>query len=91
MGKGVVSDTDVHCVAPARTTALQYADVIVLFGARLNWMLHFGRAPRFDPNVKIIQVCKLVLDLRARSVEDSLTNRPQAPSNFVFNSDKSLE
>lgn len=56
MGKGVVSDTDEHCVAPARSAALQKADVIVLFGARLNWILHFGRSPRFNPNVKIIQV-----------------------------------
>lgn len=56
MGKGVVDDHDPHCVSPARTTALQHADTILLLGARLNWMLHFGRPPRFDPNVKIIQV-----------------------------------
>ena len=30
--------------------------MIFLVGARLNWMLHFGKHPRFDPNVKIIQV-----------------------------------
>ncbi|KAJ9581741.1 hypothetical protein L9F63_003918 [Diploptera punctata] len=56
MGKGVVDDHDVHCVSSARTTALQHADTILLLGARLNWMLHFGRPPRFDPHVKIIQV-----------------------------------
>ncbi|KAK3927979.1 2-hydroxyacyl-CoA lyase 1 [Frankliniella fusca] len=56
MGKGVVSDMDEHCVAPARSAALQKADVIILFGARLNWILHFGRAPRFSQNVKIVQV-----------------------------------
>jgi 2-hydroxyacyl-CoA lyase 1 len=58
MGKGVVADNDVHCVSAARTTSLQYADTILLLGARLNWILHFGRPPRFDPNVKIIQVCE---------------------------------
>ncbi|XP_063053992.1 2-hydroxyacyl-CoA lyase 1 [Engraulis encrasicolus] len=56
MGKGVVPDTHTHCVAAARSRALQGADVIVLFGARLNWMLHFGSAPRFNTHVKIIQV-----------------------------------
>lgn len=56
MGKGVVPDTDSHSVAPARTMALQKADVILLLGARLNWILHFGRAPRFAEDVKIIQV-----------------------------------
>ena len=35
---------------------LREADVILLIGARLNWILHFGRPPRFDPNVKVIQV-----------------------------------
>ena len=56
MGKGVVDDYDSHCVSPARTTVLQQADTILLLGARFNWMLHFGRPPRFDPQVKIIQV-----------------------------------
>lgn len=36
--------------------ALLQADVIVLLGARLNWILHFGFPPRFSPHVKIIQV-----------------------------------
>ena len=39
-----------------RSLALQKADVILLLGARLNWILHFGKPPRFDPDVKIIQV-----------------------------------
>ncbi|XP_063537099.1 2-hydroxyacyl-CoA lyase 1 isoform X1 [Cydia strobilella] len=56
MGKGVVPDTSMQCVSTARTQALLKADVILLLGARLNWMLHFGQTPRFDPKVKIIQV-----------------------------------
>lgn len=56
MGKGVVSDKDSRCVAPARSKALSQADVILLLGARLNWILHFGRPPRFSPDVKILQV-----------------------------------
>lgn len=36
--------------------ALSEADVIFLFGARLNWILHFGKPPRFKADVKIIQV-----------------------------------
>lgn len=56
MGKGVVPDMDPHSVAPARTMALQKADVILLLGARLNWILHFGRSPRYADDVKVIQV-----------------------------------
>lgn len=36
--------------------ALKEADVILLLGARLNWILHFGKPPRFSASVKIIQV-----------------------------------
>ncbi|MBJ18268.1 MAG: oxalyl-CoA decarboxylase [Deltaproteobacteria bacterium] len=56
MGKGVVDDEHALSVAPARGLALQDADVVVLLGARLNWIMHFGLPPRFDANVKTIQV-----------------------------------
>ena len=41
------------------TRALQFADVIVLFGARLNWILHFGLPPRYRADVKFIQVLRV--------------------------------
>lgn len=66
MGKGVVPDTASQCVSSARTLALQKADVVLLLGARLNWILHFGRAPRYDEKVKIIQV-----DLCAEELHNS--------------------
>ena len=56
MGKGVVPDDHPLSVAPARTAALQNADVIFLMGARLNWILHFGKAPRYREDVKVIQL-----------------------------------
>ncbi|KAM9230884.1 2-hydroxyacyl-CoA lyase 1 isoform 1-T1 [Leptosomus discolor] len=56
MAKGVVPDNHPNCVAAARSTALQHADVIILLGARLNWILHFGLPPRFRQDVKVIQL-----------------------------------
>ncbi|XP_012587650.1 PREDICTED: 2-hydroxyacyl-CoA lyase 1 isoform X1 [Condylura cristata] len=56
MGKGVVPDNHPNCVGAARSRALQFADVIVLLGARLNWILHFGLPPRYQPDVKFIQI-----------------------------------
>ncbi len=56
MGKGVVPDSNSLSVAAARSTALREADVILLLGARLNWMLHFGQPPRFRPDVRILQL-----------------------------------
>uniref|UniRef100_A0A667ZTG9 2-hydroxyacyl-CoA lyase n=1 Tax=Myripristis murdjan TaxID=586833 RepID=A0A667ZTG9_9TELE len=58
MGKGVLPDNHPNCVAAAQFSppALLQADVVLLLGARLNWILHFGLPPRFDPHVKVIQV-----------------------------------
>src|SRR2546430_9951496 len=56
MGKGVLPDTHPLSVGAARSHALQNADVVVLMGARLNWIMHFGLPPRFDKNVRIIQL-----------------------------------
>ncbi|RUS23451.1 hypothetical protein BC937DRAFT_86136 [Endogone sp. FLAS-F59071] len=56
MGKGLVPDIHPLCVAAARSKAIAEADVVLLLGARLNWILHFGSAPRFNHSVKFIQV-----------------------------------
>jgi 2-hydroxyacyl-CoA lyase 1 len=56
MGKGVMPDDHPLSVAAARTLALQQADVIFLMGARLNWIFHFGQAPRFAKDVRVIQL-----------------------------------
>ncbi|KAH7693615.1 Thiamine pyrophosphate enzyme, partial [Aphelenchoides avenae] len=55
-GKGVVPDNHPQSVAPARSLALKEADLILLVGARLNWILHFGLPPRFRQGVKIVQI-----------------------------------
>jgi 2-hydroxyacyl-CoA lyase 1 len=56
MGKGVVPDDHELSIAPARSLALGEADVILLIGARLNWILHFGMPPRFNKDVRILQI-----------------------------------
>ncbi|KAJ2747450.1 hypothetical protein H4S06_005133 [Coemansia sp. BCRC 34490] len=54
MGKGVVPDAHPLNVSSARSAALRGADVVLLLGARVNWLLHFGR--RFSPAAQIIQI-----------------------------------
>jgi len=56
MGKGVMDDNHPLSVGAARSHALKEADVIFLMGARLNWILHFGLPPRFNKDVRIIQL-----------------------------------
>lgn len=78
MGKGVVPDTAEQCVQPARSLALQQADVILLLGARLNWMLHFGRSPRYAADVKVIQV-----DLCAEEMHNSVRSEVAVQSDLL--------
>lgn len=56
MGKGVVADAHPANTASARSTALKEADVVLILGARLNWILHFGDAPKWLPAAQFIQV-----------------------------------
>lgn len=69
MAKGLLPDTHPLCISPARSTALQSANVILLLGARLNWILHFGLPPRFAKDVKFMQV-----DICPEECFHSLTN-----------------
>jgi 2-hydroxyacyl-CoA lyase 1 len=56
MGKGILPDSHPHNTASARSTALKLADVVLVLGARLNWILHFGDTPKWNSNARIIQV-----------------------------------
>ncbi|CAO3653401.1 unnamed protein product [Cunninghamella echinulata] len=56
MGKGVISDHHPLCVSAARSKALKEADVVLLVGARLNWILHYGKSPKWADSVKYIHI-----------------------------------
>src|SRR5471030_541186 len=43
MAKGLLPDTHPQCVGAARSTVLKDADVVMLIGARLNWLLSHGK------------------------------------------------
>lgn len=56
MAKGVVPDDSPASAASARSFTLGQADVVLLIGARLNWMLSNGESPLFSEDAKFIQV-----------------------------------
>jgi 2-hydroxyacyl-CoA lyase 1 len=56
MGKGVLPDSHPSNTASARSAALKSADVVLILGARLNWILHFGEEPKWNSNAKFVQV-----------------------------------
>jgi oxalyl-CoA decarboxylase len=43
MGKGLLPDTHPQCAGAARSTVLVQSDVVLLIGARLNWLLSHGK------------------------------------------------
>lgn len=56
MAKGLLPDNHPQSVAAARSLALREADVVMLVGARLNWLLGHGEAPQWNPDAKFIQI-----------------------------------
>ncbi|KAJ4988026.1 benzaldehyde lyase [Stagonosporopsis vannaccii] len=56
MGKGVVPDSHPQNVSSARSAAMKAADVVLILGARLNWIMHYGEAPKWSAQARFIQV-----------------------------------
>jgi oxalyl-CoA decarboxylase len=56
MAKGLLPDEHPQSAAAARSYVIGNADVVLVAGARLNWLLSHGRAPLWNENAKLIQV-----------------------------------
>src|SRR3979490_1179537 len=57
MAKGLLSDLHPQCAGAARSTVLKDADVVMLIGARLNWLLSHGKGKTWgEAPKKFIQV-----------------------------------
>ncbi|HKM87981.1 MAG TPA: oxalyl-CoA decarboxylase, partial [Xanthobacteraceae bacterium] len=53
MAKGLLPDTHPLCAGAARSTVLKDADVVMLIGARLNWLLSHGKGKTWgEPHSK---------------------------------------
>jgi len=57
MAKGLLPDTHPQCAGAARSTVLKDSDVVMLIGARLNWLLSHGKGKAWgDQPKKFIQI-----------------------------------
>ena len=56
MAKGLLPDNHPQSAAAARSLVLAQADVVMLIGARLNWLLGHGKAPQWSPTTRYVQV-----------------------------------
>ena len=72
MGKGVLPDSHPLNTASARSAALKNADVVLLLGSRLNWILHFGDTPKWNPNANFIQADIAADEIGRNSSDPSL-------------------
>ncbi|WP_286078468.1 oxalyl-CoA decarboxylase [Duncaniella freteri] len=55
MAKGLMPDAGPLSALSCRSTIMQKADVVMIIGARLNWMLPFGKG-KWNPDMKFIQL-----------------------------------
>lgn len=69
MAKGLMPDEGPLSALSCRSTIMKEADVVVIIGARLNWLLSFGHG-KWSPDTKFIQ-----LDVDPQEID---VNRPIA-------------
>ena len=55
MAKGLMPDEGPLSALACRSTIMEKADVVVVIGARINWMLSFGRG-KWNPDMKFVQL-----------------------------------
>jgi oxalyl-CoA decarboxylase len=68
MAKGLLSDMHPQCAGAARSTVLKDSDVVMLIGARLNWLLSHGKGKTWgEAPKKFIQV-----DIEPREMDSNV-------------------
>ncbi len=69
MAKGLLPDTHPLSAAAARSTVLADSDVVMLIGARLNWLLSHGKGRQWGPagSKKFIQI-----DIEPREMDSNV-------------------
>ncbi|MDU9005720.1 oxalyl-CoA decarboxylase [Sedimentitalea todarodis] len=69
MAKGLLPDTHPQCAAAARSMALKDSDVVVMLGARINWLLSHGKGKQWgEPGgKKFIQI-----DINAEEMDSNV-------------------
>ena len=55
MAKGLLPDNGQYSALSCRSTIMEQSDVVLVLGARINWMLSFGKG-KWNPDMNFIQV-----------------------------------
>ena len=67
MAKGILPDTHPQCAGAARSLVLKESDVVMLIGARLNWLLSQGKGKPWGGKKQFIQV-----DIEPREMDSNV-------------------
>ncbi len=68
MAKGLLPDTHSQCAGAARSLVLKDSDVVIMMGARLNWLLSHGKGKNWgDAPKKFVQ-----LDIEPREMDSNV-------------------
>jgi oxalyl-CoA decarboxylase len=67
MAKGILPDTHPQCAGAARSLVLRESDVVMLIGARLNWLLSQGKGKAWGGRKKFIQI-----DIEPKEMDSSV-------------------
>jgi oxalyl-CoA decarboxylase len=68
MAKGLLPDTHPQCAGAARSTVLKESDVVLLVGARLNWLLSHGKGKTWgEARKQFVQI-----DIEPREVDSNV-------------------
>jgi len=69
MAKGLLPDTHPQCASAARSLALKESDVVIMVGARLNWLLSHGKGKQWgEPGSKrFVQI-----DISAEEIDSNV-------------------
>src|SRR5215211_3483206 len=69
MAKGLLPDTHPQCAGAARSTVLAGSDIVMLIGARLNWLLSHGKGKTWGPphSKRFIQI-----DIEPREIDSNV-------------------
>ena len=69
MAKGLLPDTHPQCAGAARSTVLKDSDVVMLIGARLNWLLSHGKGKTWgEPHSKTF----IQIDIEPKEMDSNI-------------------
>jgi len=55
-GRGIIPEDHEYCYLTARSLAFREADVVLVVGTRINWIIGHAHAPRFNAHAKFIRI-----------------------------------